>query len=52
MENGNAKITISISFLSPYGGVVFLSFEFCAEKFNFIDKAIAAGAGRIELCDN
>ena len=29
-----------------------LVFEFCAESLTFIDKAIAAGAGRIELCDN
>ena len=29
-----------------------LVFEFCAENLTFIDKAIAAGAGRIELCDN
>ena len=29
-----------------------LIFEFCAENLTFIDKAIAAGAGRIELCDN
>ena len=29
-----------------------LVFEFCAEKLTYIDKAIAAGAGRIELCDN
>lgn len=26
--------------------------EFCAENFTDIPKAIAAGAGRIELCDN
>ena len=29
-----------------------LVFEFCAENLTYIDKAIAAGAGRIELCDN
>ena len=29
-----------------------LVFEFCAENLTFIDKAIAAGASRIELCDN
>ena len=29
-----------------------LIFEFCAENLTFIDKAIAAGASRIELCDN
>ena len=29
-----------------------LVFEFCAENLTFIDKAIATGAGRIELCDN
>ena len=27
-----------------------LVFEFCAENLTYIDKAIAAGAGRIELC--
>ncbi len=27
-------------------------FEFCAENLTLLDKAIAAGAGRIELCDN
>ena len=26
--------------------------EFCAENFEYIPQAIAAGAGRIELCDN
>lgn len=26
--------------------------EFCAENFTNIPKAIAAGANRIELCDN
>lgn len=29
-----------------------LVIEFCAENLTFIDKAIATGAGRIELCDN
>ena len=29
-----------------------LVFEFCAENLTFIDKAIATGVGRIELCDN
>ena len=29
-----------------------LVFEFCAENLTLLDKAIAAGAGRIELCDN
>lgn len=29
-----------------------LVFEFCAKNLTYIDKAIAAGAGRIELCDN
>ena len=29
-----------------------LVFEFCAENLTYIDMAIAAGAGRIELCDN
>ena len=27
-------------------------FEFCAENLTLLDKAIAAKAGRIELCDN
>ena len=27
-------------------------FEFCAENLTLLDKAIAAGASRIELCDN
>lgn len=26
--------------------------EFCAENMEWVPKAIAAGAGRIELCDN
>ena len=26
--------------------------EFCAENYTDIPKAIQAGAGRIELCDN
>jgi copper homeostasis protein len=29
-----------------------LLYEFCAENFTLVPKAIAAGAGRIELCDN
>ena len=29
-----------------------MTFEFCAENFTNIPVAIAAGAGRIELCDN
>ena len=27
-------------------------YEFCAENFERVPAAIAAGAGRIELCDN
>lgn len=27
-------------------------YEFCAENFTNVPRAIAAGAGRIELCDN
>ena len=29
-----------------------LVFEFCGENLTLLDKAIAAGASRIELCDN
>lgn len=29
-----------------------MTFEFCAENFTNVPAAIAAGAGRIELCDN
>ena len=29
-----------------------MSLNFIAENLTYIDKAIAAGAGRIELCDN
>ena len=53
MENGNAKVTVSIFLCLVFViGVVMLVFEFCAENLTYIDKAIAAGAGRIELCDN
>ena len=27
-------------------------YEFCAENFTLIEKAMEAGARRIELCDN